>query len=92
MTTLFRKKKSVASVSKEELPPELKDKSEKEIEQIVSQKNVKRGKIQARMDELNRKRNEYISRESAKSAKGDNLGSAMEASVKSQGKKTGLAF
>lgn len=92
LTTLFRKKKSVASVSKEELPPELKDKSEKEIEQIVSQKNAKRSKIQARMDELNRKRSEYISRESAKTAKGDNLGSAMEASVKSQGKKTGLAF
>lgn len=92
LTTVFRKKKSVASVSKEELPPELKGRSEKEIEQIVAEKNEKRGKIQARMDELNRKRNEYISRESAKSTKGANLGSAMEASVKTQGKKTGLAF
>lgn len=92
LTSIFSSKKSVGKVSKDELPPELKGKSEKEIETIVAEKNTKRTKIQARIDELSRKRNEYISRESAKNTKHENLGGAMEASVKSQGKKTGLAF
>ena len=58
LTTVFSKKKSVKSVKKEELPAELKGKSEKDIEKYVAEKNQKRAKIQARMDELNRKRNE----------------------------------
>lgn len=92
LTTVFSKKKSVKSVKKEELPAELKGKSEKDIEKYVAEKNQKREKIQARMDELNRKRNEYISRESAKSSRHDDVGRATQASVKSQGKKSGFAF
>ena len=58
----------------------------------MQEKNAKRTKIQARIDELNKKRNEYISRESAKTAKSDDVGRATQASVKSQGKKSGFAF
>lgn len=92
LTTIFTKKKSVAKVKRAELPAELRDKSEKELEAIALEKTTKRKKIQARIDELRRKRDEYISRESAKTARKDNLGGAMEASVRTQGKKSGLAF
>ncbi len=92
LTSVFSKKKSVAAVKKAELPAALKGKSDKEIEVYVAEKNAKREKIQARIDELNRKRNEHISRESAKSARHDDLGRATQASVKSQGKKSGFAF
>ncbi|AFM11246.1 CsgG/HfaB family protein [Turneriella parva] len=92
LTTIFSKKKSVTAVKREELPAELKGKSEKEIEAYAKQKSEKRSKIQARIDELSRRRNEYLSRESAKSAKGDDLGKATQASVKTQGKKLGFAF
>ncbi len=92
LTTIFRKKKSINPVRREELPAELKGKSDKEIEVYARAKSEKRGKIQARIDELSRRRNEYLSRESAKSAKGDDLGKATQASVKTQGKKLGFAF
>ncbi len=92
LTTIFSKKKSVGSVKREELPAELKGKSEKEIEVYAKTKSEKRSKIQARIDELSRKRNEYLSREAARSAKGDDLGKATQASVRTQGKKLGFAF
>lgn len=92
LTSVFSKKKSVANVKKAELPAQLKGKSDKEIEAFVAEKNEKREKIQARIDDLNRKRNEYISRESAKTERRDDVGRATQASVKSQGKKSGFAF
>jgi TolB-like protein len=92
LTSIFSSKKSVTSVAKDELPAELKGKSDKDVERYVAEKNTKRTKIQARMDELNRRRNEFISRESEKSTRHDDLGRATQASVKSQGKKSGFAF
>ena len=92
LTTIFSKKKAVSSVKREELPAELKGKSEKEIESFAKAKSEKRGKIQARIDELSRKRNEYLSRAAAKSTKSDDLGKATQVSVKTQGKKLGFAF
>ncbi len=92
LTSIFSKKKAVTSVKREELPPELKGKSEKELEAYAKQKSAKRMQIQSRIDDLNRRRNEFISRESAKSAKGGDLGRATQASVRNQGKKTGFAF
>ncbi|HNJ66652.1 MAG TPA: hypothetical protein PKW28_12215, partial [Turneriella sp.] len=92
LTTLFRKKKGVAEVAKDELPADLKEKSAEELEAYVKEKAAKRAKIQARIDELNRKRNEYISRQAAKSAGQSDLGTAMQTSVKEQGKKSGMAF
>jgi len=92
LTTVFRKKKSMAHVKKEELPAALRDKSPAELEAYVKDKNARRAKIQARIDELNRKRNDYISRQKAKGARQNDLGSAMQASVKAQGKKSGIAF
>lgn len=92
LTSIFTSKKSVASISKDELPADLRDKSAEELEGYVKEKNARRAKIQARIDELNKKRNGFISRESAKAPKGDDLGHATQASVKSQGKKSGFAF
>lgn len=92
LTSIFTKKKAVNSVKREELPAELKGKSDKEIEIYAKQKSEKRSRIQARIDELSRKRNEYLSRESAKSAKGDDLGRATQASVRTQGKRLGFVF
>ena len=92
LTTVFRKKKGFANVKKDELPAELKGKSNAELEAYVKEKDAQRAKIQGRIDELNRKRNEYISRQAAKSAGQSDLGTAMQASVKAQGKKSGIAF
>jgi TolB-like protein len=92
LTTIFSKKKAVSSVKREELPAELKGKSEEEIESFAKTKSEKRSKIQARIDELSRKRNEYLSRAAAKSTKSDDLGKATQVSVKTQGKKLGFAF
>lgn len=92
LTTLFRKKKGVAGVKKEELPAELKDKSAAELEAYVKDKAAQRSKIQTRIDELNRRRNDFISRQAVKSAGQNDLGTAMQASVKAQGKKSGIAF
>ncbi|HNL10832.1 MAG TPA: CsgG/HfaB family protein [Turneriella sp.] len=92
LTTVFRKKKGFANVKKDELPAELKGKSNAELEAYVKEKDAQRAKIQGRIDELNRKRNEYISRQAAKSAGQSDLGTAMQTSVKEQGKKSGMAF
>ncbi len=92
LTTLFQNKQSVATVRKEELPGELKGKSGAELEAYVKEKAARRAKIQARIDELKRKRNEYISRQAAKSAGQSDLCTAMQTSVKTQGKKSGIAF
>jgi hypothetical protein len=92
LTAVFRRKKSLANVKKQELPAELRGKTSAELEAYVKDKNAQRAKIQARIDELNRKRNDYISRQKAKGARQNDLGSAMQASVKAQGKKSGIAF
>jgi len=92
LTSIFSKKKSVANVSKEEMPAELKNKSDDEIKAYVAEKEAKRSKIQTRMGELNKQRNDYIAKESAKVNKNSDLGQATQASVKSQGKKSGFAF
>jgi TolB-like protein len=92
LTTLFTSKKKIAAVPKTELPAELRDKSQKEVEEYVTKKNQARTKIQNRMNDLYRQRKEYIARESAKSGRRDSFGQALEASVKTQGKKSGMAF
>jgi hypothetical protein len=92
LATIFTKKKSVASVKREELPGELKNKSAQELEAYVKDKATQRAKIRVRIDELNRKRNDYISRQAAKSAGQSDLATAMQKSVKAQGKKSGMAF
>jgi hypothetical protein len=92
LATIFAKKKSVASVKREELPADIKNKSAQELEAYVKDKATQRAKIQVRIDELNRKRNDYISRQAAKSAGQNDLATAMQKSVKAQGKKSGMAF
>lgn len=92
LTTIFAKKIAVASVKREDLPAELKGKSDKELEVYARQKSAERARIQSRIDDLNRKRNAYIGRETAKSSTAGDFGHATQASVKSQGKKSGFAF
>lgn len=92
LTTIFSKKKAVTAVPREELPPALRDKTEKEIERYAQAMSEKRSQIQARIAELRQQRNAYLSSQSAKSAKGNDFGRAAQASLSKQGKRFGFEF
>ncbi|MDT0605641.1 vWA domain-containing protein [Croceitalea rosinachiae] len=72
----------VSELKKEELPKELKNKSEKEIEVYISEKKAERSKIQKEIQQLNEKREAYISK-NQKSEKGE-LENAMINAIKNQ--------
>lgn len=72
---------AVASLSEKELPEELQDKSKKEIEEIVLAKQQERQQIQQEINELSKKRQEYIDNENKKNPDNDDLGNAINSSV-----------
>lgn len=92
LTTQYESKGSLDKLAQDELPREIKDKSEREIAAYVKAKSAKRARIQARVRELNDKRNAYLNREQSKSAKHDDFGRATQVSVRTQGKKSGFKF
>ncbi len=84
----------ISSVKEEELPAELKGKSKEEIKKAVAAKSAERGKIQKEIEELSRKRQEYIDAEMKKrgSNDADDLGKAIEKSVHELAQKNGYSF
>lgn len=92
LTTLYSKKKSVRAVPKEELPAELRGKSDAEITAHIREKEQKRAKIQARIAQLRRQRDEYIKKQATSKRAPSDLASSMQASIRAQGKKAGLSF
>jgi hypothetical protein len=77
-------------IKKEDLPVELKGKSEIEIKAIAEQKLAEREKLQKEISELAIKRQKFIDVEMNKRSENtDDLGVAMEKSILEIGKKKG---
>ncbi|MDC6387309.1 VWA domain-containing protein [Maribacter sp. PR1] len=70
-------------LDEESLPKDLKGKSKKEIEKYIETKRIEREEIQNEIAELNRKRQEYISKNQKENAEGE-LESAMLKAIKKQ--------
>ncbi len=81
---------SIAKITKEELPAELKDKSTKEIKQIVEEKKTKRLSLQKKIKKLEQKRDKFISKTNKK--EGTDLGYAIVKSIRKQAKDNGFVF
>ncbi len=71
-------------INKSNLPDHLKNKSTLEIKEYVAQKRTQRDSIQAQIQELNTKRNTFISQKQLKKNKGNSLESALISSIKKQ--------
>ena len=76
-------KNILSSIRKEELPEELKGKSNEEIKKIITQKEEERTALQKEIAELAIKRQAYIEEELKKegSDSGDDLGNAITSSI-----------
>ncbi|MFC3158750.1 hypothetical protein ACFOEQ_09600 [Chryseobacterium arachidis] len=83
----------MANVREEELPTELKGKSKEEIKKAVAQKSAERDKIQKEIEELSKKRQDFIDAEMKKrgGADADDIGKAIEKSILELGKKNGYS-
>lgn len=84
MVDMYSKKNGQANKLKEEdLPAELKGKSEKEIETIIRKKQEERDAINAEIGQLSAKRQQYIDAEMNKTGENreDDLGYAIEKSI-----------
>ncbi|KXH79120.1 vWA domain-containing protein [Chryseobacterium kwangjuense] len=81
----------IATVKDDALPAELKGKSTEEIKKAVAAKSAERGKIQKEIEELSKKRQEYIDAEMKKrgGADSDDLGKAIQRSVIDQAARNG---
>ncbi|TPN86017.1 vWA domain-containing protein [Aquimarina algicola] len=77
-------------VAQEELPTELKEKSKDELKKYVAQKSEERKKIQQKIQDLNKKRVEYIKNNSKKGA--SNLESALLKAIKKQGQQKSFTW
>ncbi|MEB8328785.1 VWA domain-containing protein [Flavobacteriaceae bacterium KMM 6897] len=73
----------VSTVEKEQLPQELKNKSDKEITQFINSKKQERGKIQKEIQELNIKREAYLAKNQKDSSKGE-LENALLSAIRKQ--------
>ncbi|MGY8915050.1 MAG: hypothetical protein ACKVJF_08200, partial [Flavobacteriales bacterium] len=76
----------VSKVEKEQLPQELKNKSDKEITQYINSKKVEREKIQKEIQELNIKREAYLAKNQKDSSKGE-LENALLSAIQKQAMK-----
>lgn len=74
-------KNSLIDLKKEELPKELRNKSQAEIEKFVQQKAKERADLQKEISELAKKREEYIAKEQQKEGVQDDFGKAINTSV-----------
>lgn len=73
--------KAIKKINKEELPAELKQKTDDELEVIVTEKTKEREKIQKEIGELAKKRQQYIDAEAKKIKSQDDLGNAINISI-----------
>ncbi len=73
---------ALEKIEKKELPKELQNKSNTEIAAEVKKKDAERKAIQKEMNELSRKRQEYIEQQSKNAGSGsDDLGAAINSSI-----------
>ncbi len=76
----------VSELAKEDLPPELKEKSEQEINIYIKEKKSERQHIQKEIQELNTKREAFIAKNQKEGSTGE-LESAMLEAIKKQAEK-----
>jgi len=76
----------VSKVNKDELPKELKGKSDSEIKSYIAAKKTERSKIQKEIQELNKKRETFITKNQKEGSKGE-LENAMLDAIKRQAKR-----
>ncbi len=79
------KKVAISEIDKNLLPKELKSKSDQEIETYIAQKKAERIKLQKEIQELNKKRNGYISNNGKQAT--DEFGNAMLNAIQKQAAK-----
>lgn len=81
----------MSTVKEEELPKELKGKSKEEITKAIAAKSAEREKIQKEIEELSKKRQDFIDQEMKKrgNSDADDLGKAIEKSVLELANKNG---
>ncbi|WP_431608654.1 VWA domain-containing protein [Chryseobacterium sp. 'Rf worker isolate 10'] len=84
----------IANVKESELPAELKGKSKEEIQKTIATKSAARDKIQKEIEELSKKRQNYIDSEMKKRGTNDSddLGKAIESSIVELAKKNGYSL
>ncbi len=81
----------VSEIRQEELPEELRGKSDSEIKSYISEKKSERAKIQKEIQELNTKREAYIAKHQKEEAAGE-LENAMLGAIKRQAAKKDYTF
>jgi hypothetical protein len=82
----------VNNISEEELPAELRDMSPAKREAWVAEKSKERQEIQSEIQELNKKRQEFIAQKRSETADGDvTLGTAVIKTVKAKAEKEGFS-
>lgn len=81
----------MATIKENELPAELKGKSREDVKKAVAIKSAERDKVQKEIEELSKKRQDYIDLEMKNrgSADSDDLGKAIEKSIHELGKRNG---
>src|SRR5690606_3524236 len=82
-------KNSLKNLKKEELPKELRNKSQAEIENYVQQKAKERADLQKEIAELAKKREAYIAKEQQKVGVQDDFGRAIILSIQTFATKKG---
>lgn len=83
----------ITTVKEDELPAELKGKSKEEVKKVVAVKSATRDKIQKEIEELSKKRQDFIDTEMKKrgSTDSDDLGKAIEKSILELAKRNGYS-
>jgi hypothetical protein len=83
----------ISTVKQEELPAELKGKSKEEVKKAVALKSSERSKVQKEIEELSKKRQNYIDTEMKKrgNSDSDDLGKAIERSILELAKRNGYS-
>lgn len=84
----------ITTVKEEELPAELRGISKEEIQKTITLKSAARKKIQKEIEELSKKRQEYIDNEMKRRGnfESDDLGKAIEKSILELAKENGYTF
>jgi len=80
----------ISEVNKNQLPKELKDKSEAEIKTYVAEKAKERKALQKEIQELNKKRASYVAKKQVN--KENELESALKEAIKTQAKKKNYSW
>lgn len=82
----------IADLEKEALPVELQNKSQKEIQAFIAEKEKERETIKKEINDLAAKRQDYINKTAAKEETADDLGNAISESVIALAKSKGYSF